>query len=92
MKPSRSTITNLQHRDGANLETYKRMMQALDRGVGECAEGAGRGPGSTRNTIVDLHQRQRWRAFLGYMAVHRPERRIAGGWHPRAVLPALASA
>jgi arylsulfatase A-like enzyme len=45
------TITNLQHRDGGNLETYKRMVQALDRGVGDVLKALDRA-GIARNTIV----------------------------------------
>jgi arylsulfatase A-like enzyme len=46
-----STLTNLQHRDGGNLETYKQMMQALDRGVGDVLKALDRA-GMARNTIV----------------------------------------
>jgi arylsulfatase A-like enzyme len=45
------TITNLNHRDGGSLETYKRMMQALDRGVGDVLKALDRA-GMARNTIV----------------------------------------
>lgn len=42
---------NLQHRDGGNLETYKRMVLAMDRGVGQVLAALDR-TGSARNTIV----------------------------------------
>lgn len=45
------TITNLNHRDGGNLETYRRMMQAMDRGVGDVLKAIDRA-GIARNTIV----------------------------------------
>jgi arylsulfatase A-like enzyme len=46
-----ATITNLQHRDGGSLEAYRRMMLALDRGVGEVLAALDRG-GNAANTIV----------------------------------------
>jgi arylsulfatase A-like enzyme len=46
-----ATITNLNHRDGGNLETYKRMVVALDRGVGDVLKALDRA-GMARNTIV----------------------------------------
>jgi arylsulfatase A-like enzyme len=45
------SLTALQHRDGGNLETYKRMVLALDRGVGEVLAALDRA-GMARNTIV----------------------------------------
>ena len=42
---------NLQHRDGGSLETYKRMMLALDQGVGRVLAALERS-GKARNTIV----------------------------------------
>jgi arylsulfatase A-like enzyme len=45
------TITNLQHPDGGNLETYKRMMLELDRGVGDVLKALDQA-GIARNTIV----------------------------------------
>jgi arylsulfatase A-like enzyme len=42
---------NLQHRDGGNLETYKRMVLSLDRGIGEVLAALDR-TGAARNTIV----------------------------------------
>jgi arylsulfatase A-like enzyme len=42
---------NLQHRDGGNLETYKRMVLAMDRGVGQVLAAIDR-THSARNTIV----------------------------------------
>jgi arylsulfatase A-like enzyme len=45
------TITNLNHRDGGNLETYGRMLQALDRGVGDVLKALDDAR-IARNTIV----------------------------------------
>jgi len=45
------TLTNLNHRDGGSLETYKRMMLAMDRGVGDVLKALERA-GIARNTIV----------------------------------------
>jgi arylsulfatase A-like enzyme len=42
---------NLQHRDGGNLATYKRMVLELDAGVGEVLKALDR-IGAARNTIV----------------------------------------
>jgi arylsulfatase A-like enzyme len=42
---------NLQHRDGGNLETYKRMVQSMDRGVGEVLKALD-AIGAARDTIV----------------------------------------
>jgi arylsulfatase A-like enzyme len=42
---------NLQHRDGGSLETYKRMMLALDEGIGKVLGALDR-TGTARNTIV----------------------------------------
>jgi arylsulfatase A-like enzyme len=42
---------NLQHRDGGNLETYKRMVLALDAGVGQVLAALDR-TRAARNTIV----------------------------------------
>jgi arylsulfatase A-like enzyme len=42
---------NLQHRNGGNLETYKRMVLAMDRGVGQVLAALERS-GGARNTIV----------------------------------------
>jgi arylsulfatase A-like enzyme len=44
-------ITNLNHRDGGNLETYRRMILALDRGVGDVLKALDRAS-VARNTIV----------------------------------------
>jgi arylsulfatase A-like enzyme len=42
---------NLQHRDGGNLATYKRMVLEMDVGVGQVLKALD-GIGATRNTIV----------------------------------------
>jgi arylsulfatase A-like enzyme len=45
------TITNLQHRDGGNLATYRRMVLSLDRGVGQVLAALAEA-GMDDNTIV----------------------------------------
>ncbi len=45
------TITNLQHRDGGSIEVYRRMVLALDRGVGSLLKALDQA-GIARNTIV----------------------------------------
>ncbi len=45
------TITNLQHRDGGNLAAYRRMVLALDRGVGQVLAALDRA-GVTEDTLV----------------------------------------
>ncbi len=42
---------NLQHRDGGSLEIYRRMMLAMDAGVGKVLDAL-KGAGAARNTIV----------------------------------------
>jgi arylsulfatase A-like enzyme len=42
---------NLQHRDGGNLETYRKMMLSMDEGVGKVLAALDRA-GKARNTIV----------------------------------------
>jgi arylsulfatase A-like enzyme len=44
-------LSGILHRDGGNLETYKRMVLALDKGVGEVLAALKR-KGMARNTIV----------------------------------------
>ncbi|MBK6673646.1 MAG: sulfatase-like hydrolase/transferase [Proteobacteria bacterium] len=46
-----ATIKDIQHRDGGNLEIYKRMVLAMDRGVGQVL-AALESAGIARNTIV----------------------------------------
>jgi arylsulfatase A-like enzyme len=45
------TITNLQHRDGGSLEVYRRMVLAMDRGIGSVLKALNRAR-LARNTIV----------------------------------------
>lgn len=46
-----ATLKDLQHRDGGNLEIYRRMMLALDRGVGDVL-AALESAGVAENTLV----------------------------------------
>ncbi|MBK8068396.1 MAG: sulfatase-like hydrolase/transferase [Rhodanobacteraceae bacterium] len=46
-----ATIKDIQHRDGGNLETYKRMVLSMDRGVGEVLAALD-AAGVADNTIV----------------------------------------
>jgi arylsulfatase A-like enzyme len=46
-----ATLKDLQHRDGGNLETYQRMVLALDRGVGDVLAALD-AAGIAQNTIV----------------------------------------
>ncbi|HWL61922.1 MAG TPA: sulfatase-like hydrolase/transferase [Steroidobacteraceae bacterium] len=46
-----TTVGDLQHRDGGSLEIYRRMMLAMDAGVGKVLDALKRA-GAARNTIV----------------------------------------
>lgn len=45
------TVQNLRHRDGGNITVYRRMIEAMDRNIGQALEAL-RATGRERNTIV----------------------------------------
>ena len=69
---------NLRHYDGGTQQTYYRMIQAMDLQIGRVLAGA-RCERHRRRHHRDLHQRQRRRALLRHLAVHRHQDGTAGG-------------
>ena len=64
------------HYDGGSQKTYAAMVQSMDANIGRVLAGARRA-GTRQQHHRRLHQRQRRRAVLRHLAVHRHEGRAA---------------
>lgn len=72
------SVCSLFHYDGATQKTYQRLVQAMDLQIGRVLEAL-RENGFIGKYDRRLYQRQRWRAVLGYVALHRPKTELLEG-------------
>ena len=75
--------------DGGSLKIFASMMTSMDTGIGRVLDALRRAS-RDRDTLVDLHERQRRRALLVQLALLVPEDVPVGRRHPRAGDRALA--